>query len=617
MRNLRIAMAQPNITVGDFEGNERKILQAINEAKGLGADLISFPELAICGYPPEDLLYKPRFIQENLRVLDKVIEHSSGISVVIGFIDANEDLFNAAAVIDNGKLVGVYHKICLPNYGVFDELRYFRSGTEYPVYVINGIGIGVNICDDIWYGAGPTTTQVHSGAEVIVNLSASPYYHGKSYRRESMLSTRAIDNVAIITYTNMVGGQDQLVFEGDSMAVDEKGRLIARGKHFEEDLIVADLDVDSVFQARLQDPHWRSGSIQNAGQCSNTAKIIVSEEPNDTTKPPLPARKFVLELEGLEPEEPASLNTNAGVKIGEQPLSFGIRKLAKGNIDVRYLPGEVYKALVLGTHDYVHKNGMGKVVIGLSGGIDSSLVAAIAADALGANNVTGVTMPSRHSRQENIDDARLLANNLGISLINIPIDTIFHSYSESLADFIEGAESRITEENINSRIRGNIIMSLSNKYRWLGLTTGNKTELAIGYAALHGDRAGGFAVIKDVHKTMVYTLAKYRNWLAGTELIPTSIFDKKPSSELKPKHDGDKSIPPYYILDPILIAYIEEDKSVENIIEMGFDEAIVRQIARLVDNSEYKRRQSPPGVKISTKAFGRDRRLPITHLFRE
>jgi len=577
MRQLRIGMAQINTTVGDFGGNRQKILKAVNEAKSLGVDLLTFPELAICGYPPEDLLFKPQFIAENLHSLEKVVGASSGLAIVVGFVDAKEDIYNAAAIVHDGKLAGVYHKIFLPNYGVFDENRYFRAGSECLVYVIAGINVGINICEDIWYEAGPATTQAYSGAEVIVNISASPYHFGKGGFRERMIATRAADNVAIFALCSLVGGQDELVFDGNSMVLDEKGRLIARGKQFEEDLIVADLDVESVFRTRLHDPRWRKELLLREEQgWRNTKRVVISEAPFSTEKPPLPPRQ----------------------------------------VQVRGLPAEVYDALVLGTRDYVLKNGFERVLIGLSGGIDSSLVAAIAVDALGKSNVVGVAMPSRYSSPGSLSDAEFLAKNLGIKLLTIPIEKVFQAYLDMLAEAFKGTKPNVAEENIQARIRGNILMALSNKFGWLVLTTGNKSEMATGYTTLYGDMAGGFAVIKDVPKTMAYELARYRNSLAGSELIPATVIDKPPSAELKPDQRDTDTLPPYELLDPVLTAYVEEDKSVEQIIAMGIDEKVVKQAARLVDTSEYKRRQAPPGIKITPRAFGRDRRLPITNRFK-
>jgi NAD+ synthase (glutamine-hydrolysing) len=575
MRKLRIGMSQINVTVGDFAGNTKKILEAIAEARALGVDILAFPELAICGYPPEDLLFKPQFIDENLKCLEKIAEQTSELAAVVGFVDAKEDIYNAAAIINDGKIISIYHKIYLPNYGVFDENRYFQAGRECPVYIVDGVGVGVNICEDIWYEAGPATVQAYAGAEVIVNISSSPYHAGKRYFRERMLGTRASDNVAIVAYNNLVGGQDELVFDGNSMVLNEKGELIARGKQFEEDLIVVDLDVESVFRTRLHDPRWRKEALLLREQPWRVAKIMVSELPSAAPKPAIPIRQS----------------------------------------EVRGLPGEVYDALVLGTRDYVFKNRFERVLIGLSGGIDSSLVAAIAVDALGVANVIGVLMPSRYSSSGSVSDAELLARNLGIKHITVPIEKVFKAYLNTLAEHFRDTKPNVTEENIQARIRGNILMALSNKFGWLVFTTGNKSEIATGYTTLYGDMAGGFAVIKDVPKTLVYQLAKYRNSVAGCEIIPSSVINKVPSAELRPEQKDTDSLPPYDLLDPVLTAYVEEDRSVEQIIGAGFEGEVVKKAARLVDNSEYKRRQAPPGIKITPRAFGRDRRLPITNRF--
>jgi NAD+ synthase (glutamine-hydrolysing) len=574
MRQLRLGLAQVNTTVGDFAGNTQKILNITAQAKSLRVDLLAFPELAICGYPPEDLLFKPQFIQENLRSLQKVVEGSSGMSVVVGFVDAKADIYNAAAIIHDGKLVGVYHKMYLPNYGVFDENRYFQAGRECPVYTIAGVGVGINICEDIWYEAGPATIQAYSGAEVIVNISASPYHFGKGSQREKMLATRAADNVAIFAYINLIGGQDELVFDGNSLILDEKGQVIARGKQFEEDLIVADLNVESIFLTRLHDPRWRKETL--ALEESRCPRIVVSEAPAAGAKPPLPARQ----------------------------------------VEIRGFPSEVYDALVLGTRDYVLKNGFKKVLIGLSGGIDSSLVATVAVDALGKENVVGVAMPSRFSSSGSLSDASLLAKNLGIKLYIISIEPAFKAYLEMLSDAFKGTEPSVAEENMQARVRGNILMALSNKFGWLVLNTGNKSELATGYTTLYGDMAGGFAVIKDAPKTMVYEMTKYRNLRAEFDLVPTAIIDKVPSAELRPNQKDSDTLPLYEVLDQVITAYVEEDKSIEQIVAIGIPEEVVKRAARLVDNSEYKRRQAPPGIKITPRAFGRDRRLPITNRFK-
>jgi NAD+ synthase (glutamine-hydrolysing) len=577
MRRLRIAMAQINTTVGDFDGNVKKILGAIDNARAVKADIVTLPELAICGYPPEDLLFKPQFIQANLQSLQKIVEASKGITAVIGYVDSDGDIYNAAALVSDGKLIGTYHKMYLPNYGVFDENRYFRAGSECPVYVINGIGIGINICEDIWYEAGPATVQAYAGAEVIINISASPYHAGKGESREKMIATRALDNVAIFAYNNLVGGQDELVFDGHSLLIDERGNLIARGKQFEEDFIVADLDIEAVFRARLHDPRWRKESPLLGKTGWHQTKTIVSQTPADNQKP-------TIKLRHVTALEPAA---------------------------------EVYQALVLGTRDYIHKNGFEKVVIGLSGGIDSAIVATIAVDALGKDNVIGISMPSRYSSSGSVTDTQKLTQNLGIKLKTISIEKPFQAYLETLTESFTGAKPDSAEENLQARVRGNLLMALSNKFGWLVLTTGNKSEMATGYTTLYGDMAGGFAVIKDVPKTLVYKITRYRNAQAGFDLIPATIIDKPPSAELRPDQKDSDSLPVYEILDSILTAYVEDDKSIDQIVALGFDKAIVQKTAKLVDRSEYKRRQAPPGVKITSRAFGRDRRLPLTSLFKE
>jgi len=577
MRRLRIAMAQINTTVGDFDGNVNKILKNIDAARSQGADIVTFPELAVCGYPPEDLLFKPQFIQANLDSLQKIARASQGITVVTGFVDTDNDIYNAAAILNDGKIAGIYHKIYLPNYGVFDENRYFRAGSDYPVFVIGGVGIGITICEDIWYEVGPATVQANSGAEVIINISASPYHAGKGASREKMIACRAADNVAIFAYNNAIGGQDELVFDGHSVIMDEKGNLIARGKQFEEDLIIADLDVESVFRARLHDPRQRKEELLGEQRRWNQRRIVVSEIPFS----------------------------------GEHPVQN------KQQPEILDLPTEVYRALVVGTRDYVRKSGFNKVVIGLSGGIDSAIVAAIAVDALGGENVVGVSMPSRYSSEGSKTDAQRIAENFKFRLLSIPIEKIYQAYLDTLSEPCTGTAPDTTEENVQARIRGNLLMALSNKFGWLVLTTGNKSEYATGYTTLYGDMAGGFAVIKDVPKTLVYKIARKRNQMAGRELIPESVFTKPPSAELRPEQKDTDSLPPYEILDPILTAYVEDDKSVEQIIALGFDKTTVQKTAKLVDRSEYKRRQAPPGVKITTRAFGRDRRLPIVNHFKE
>ena len=576
MHPIRVGIAQINSTVGDFGGNTKKIMKSIDQAKSLGVDLLTFPELAITGYPPEDLLLKPQFIRQNKESLNKVIEHSSGIVVVIGFVDSDGDIYNAAAVLYDKKLVGVYHKFYLPNYGVFDENRYFQAGRECPVFIIYGIGMGITICEDMWYEAGPAIIQAYAGAKVLINISASPYYAGKGLFRERMLATRASGSVAAVVHNNLVGGQDELVFDGNSLIVNEKGEVIARGRQFEEDFVVADLDVESVFRSQLHSPRRRKETPWVGEKLKEVTKIEVSSEYPSIIRPPL-LQRCIDRLDEL---------------------------------------AEVYQALVLGTRDYVHKNDFEKVVIGLSGGVDSSLVAAVATDAIGADNVIGVSMPSRYSSPGSKSDAETLARNLGIEFKVIPIEKAFSSYLETLAEPLKNTQPDVTEENIQARIRGNILFALSNKFGWLVLACSNKSETATGYTTLSGDMAGGFIPLKDVPKTLVLELARYRNRQTGKEVIPSSVLTKAPSAELRPDQKDTDTLPPYEVLDPILKAYVEDDVTIDQIIAMGFDRDVVTRVARLVDSSEYKRRQAAPGIKITPRDFGRDRRLPITNRFK-
>lgn len=576
MRSLRVGLAQINCTVGDLESNTDKIIRYMEQAREMEVDLVCFPEMAITGYPPEDLLLKPDFISGNLKKLDLIVQKSHDITVAIGLVDAKDDLYNAAAIASNGKVYGIYHKTYLPNYGVFDENRYFQAGTQAPVFVIKGVNVGINICEDIWYPSGPATLQAHAGAEVIVNLSASPYHAGRRAFRERMLSTRAADNAVFLVYVNLIGGQDELIFEGDSMVLDGSGEIISRANQFEENLLLVDLDIEELFRSRLHDPRWRKRKKLSEKEANKVQKVIITKEGLSQPKPYLPESSFKV----LDPV------------------------------------GEIYTALVLGTHDYIHKNGFSKVLIGLSGGIDSSLVAAIAVDALGHENVIGVSMPSQYSSPGSKTDAQLLAENLGIEMKVIPIEEAFNSSLNVLASAFEGTESDVAEENLQARIRGNILMSLSNKFNWLVLTTGNKSEVACGYCTLYGDMAGGFAVLKDVPKTLVYELARYRNSTAGKDIIPRSVLEKEPSAELRPGQRDIDSLPPYETLDSIIEAYVEEDKSLSQIVEMGFNHDVVQHVISLIDRNEYKRRQAPPGIKITPKAFGKDRRLPMTNRFR-
>ncbi|HLG77073.1 MAG TPA: NAD+ synthase [Ktedonobacteraceae bacterium] len=581
---LRVALAQVNMTVGDLQGNTRKILASMQQAHAAEAHIVCFPELALTGYPPEDLLLKPGFITANLRQLDEIIEASNqfpGLTAVVGFVDRDHDIYNAAAVIHEGKLAGVYHKHYLPNYGVFDENRYFQAGHSAPLFLIHDIHVGINICEDIWYPTGPLTRQAHAGAEVILNINGSPYYAGKGVLREEMISTRAADNGLIVAYLNMVGGQDELVFDGGSMVFNEQGLLIARGKTLEEDLLIVDLDTASVFRSRLHDPRRRQERLHVS---ENEVPIITV----DTRPLKQPAHSSHVVLAAPQRIEP---------KL--RPIQ------------------EIYSALVLGTRDYIHKTGFSDAVIGLSGGIDSSLVAVIAADALGPEHVTGISMPSGYSSEHSKSDAQQLAENLGIRYITVPIEETFRTSLKMMEPAIGSEYPGLAAENLQARIRGNILMTVSNKLGPIVLTTGNKSEMATGYSTLYGDMAGGFAVLKDVLKTLVYELCIYRNTLGDAPVIPRSVIEKPPSAELRPDQKDVDSLPPYDELDPILKAYVEDDRSFEEMLAMGYRQATVERVMRLVDTSEYKRRQAPPGIKITPRAFGRDRRLPITNRYRE
>lgn len=577
MRTLRLGLAQINPIVGDFSGNVAKILQFVREADKAGVDLICFPELVLTGYPPEDLLLKPDFIRDNLKALEEVKNKTKDkeMVLVIGFVDVEEDLYNAATVVYHGEVKGVYRKIYLPNHKVFDEERYFKAGNRCPVFSIGDIKVGVTICEDIWYPTGTAAMEVHGGAELIINISSSPFYAGKRELREKMLSIRAADNVAALAFVNLVGGQDELVFDGNSAVFNGEGRIIARARGFEEELLVVDLFLEEVFRARLHDPRLRKQSLFYHENIAELMQIKVTDRIGVKKRPPITMQcaEPVSELE------------------------------------------EVYSALVLGTRDYVRKNGFEKVVVGLSGGIDSSLVATVAVDALGAENVVGVFMPSRYTSDASKRDAKALAENLDIKLIIIPIDETFESYLRMLGPVFRGTEPGTAEENIQARIRGNILMALSNKFGWLVLTTGNKSEMACGYATLYGDMAGGFAVIKDVPKTMVYELARLKNKKAGKNIIPEEVLHKPPSAELRPNQKDTDTLPPYEILDPILKEYVEEDKSA-SLLSATFDKEILQKVIAMVDRNEYKRRQAPPGVRITHRAFGKDRRLPITNHYR-
>jgi len=562
---LRVGLAQLNLVVGDLEGNAARILDAYERAEGDACDLVAFPELAITGYPPEDLLLRPAFVAQAQESLEKVAARTGRAVAVIGYPRLERDLCNAAAVCANGKVCGVYRKHILPNSTVFDEQRYFTaSSTDGPLFNVAGTRVAVTICEDAWSPNGPILTQAVGGAELVVNINGSPYYAGRLRERETMLSTRAADASVPIVYVNLVGGQDELVFDGGSLVFDEQGRLLARARQFAEDLLVVDLDVRPAFRKRLLDPRGR------------------------WTAAPLPEVK-VTDAHLRERGEPPRV----------EPVLPPVR--------------EVYEALVVGTRDYVVKNGFTDVIVGLSGGIDSSLVATIASDALGPDRVLGVLMPSRFSSEGSVTDAEAVAANLGIRTLTVPIEAAHRAFLDMLAEPFRGTEPGLAEENLQARIRGTVLMSLSNKFGGLVLTTGNKSELATGYSTLYGDMAGGFSVIKDVPKMLVYALARDRNERAGRDLVPESVLDKPPSAELRPDQRDSDSLPEYSVLDPILEAYVEDDLSVAEIEEAGFDPDTARRIAMLVDRNEYKRRQAPPGVRVSPKAFGKDRRLPITN----
>jgi NAD+ synthase (glutamine-hydrolysing) len=572
MSTIRIALVQINSTVGDLPGNCAKIKECILKGKRLGADLIVFPELCLTGYPPEDLLLNPNFVEDNLKALQDIIPSTKGISVILGFVDRDKKgkIYNAAALLANAKFLAAYHKILLPNYGVFDEKRYFQPGEEHLIFNLADVDFGVNICEDIWEGAGSARQEACLGARVLINISASPYHKGKLALRRAMLAERARENSAFVFYCNLVGGQDELVFDGASLIINPKGKTEVQGRQFDEDLIAFDLD------RRLLAKYGR--------------KIFKSETGLDKNR----FRKIDIPVLSKENKKP---------------------KFSRANIKPMPLEEELYQALVLGTHDYVLKNGFKRVAIGLSGGIDSALVAMLACDALGRDNVITVSMPSRYSSQEIMADARRLARNLGIKFITVPIDTIFQLYLDNLRSVFGGLKPDVTEENLQARIRGNILMALSNKFGWLVLTTGNKSETSVGYCTLYGDMAGGFAVVKDVPKVLVYKLAQWRNKKETRKIIPETIFTRAPTAELRLNQKDEDSLPPYRVLDPILEEYVEKDRGWKEIVKKGFQEAVVKEIIRKVDRNEYKRRQGPPGIKITPRAFGKDRRFPITNRY--
>ena len=582
-RTFRLALAQINPTVGDIAGNTAKILDYLERAREAQADLVAFPELAITGYPPEDLLFKRSFLTDNVAAMEKVAAASQGIAVVLGYVhivslerqseEVGPQVTNAAALCSGGKLIDTYHKIFLPNYGVFDEQRYFQKGSECPVYTIGGVAVGVNICEDIWYPVGPTTVQCQAGAELIVNINASPFHAGKRTFREDMIAQRASENSLTVAYVNTVGGQDELVFDGGSIICDPAGGLVARGPAFQESLLITDLSF----------PSRPNENPANAGAGVGTPKTMTVSEAGAEIKSSLEAQTILDAMNG---------------------------------------PEEIYRALVMGTGDYLRKSGFTKALIGLSGGVDSALTATVAADALGKENVVGITMPSRYSSEGSISDSKKLADNLGLDLWEVPIEPAHQAFTDMLAEQFKGTEANVAEENVQARVRGNVLMTVSNKFGWIVLTTGNKSEMAMGYATLYGDMAGGFAVLKDVPKTTVYELCRWRNQQGvgfGTmdDVIPVAILDKPPSAELREDQLDADSLPAYEVLDPVVEAYVEDDLSYQEMVAQGMDPFVVRQVIAAVDRNEYKRRQAPPGVKITHRAFGKDRRLPIVNRYRQ
>src|SRR5215203_1915719 len=569
---MRVALAQINTTVGDVWGNVEKAADALKRATDAGAELVALPELTIPGYPPEDLLMRPTFIKDNLRALEEFAgKVPEGVVATIGFVDLEADLYNACAVVSGGEILHRHHKHYLPNYGVFDENRYFREGAGAPIVDLGGALVGVSVCEDIWYPGGPAREQALSGASVLLNISASPYHRRKGAFRERMLGVRASDYGCYVVFCNLVGGQDELVFDGHSVVFDPEGALVARAAQFREDFLLVDLYPDQSLMQRLHDPRPRKENPERAPE--------------------------MVKVAGNEP---------ASVELVEPRLQPSLSE-----------EDEVLEGLVLGLGDYFRKNGFSRAVLGLSGGIDSSLAAAVAVEALGPQNLTGVLMPSRYTSEWSNTDAAALAKNLGIDTQTIPIGPAFDAYREMLESAFKGLPEDVTEENLQSRIRGNILMALSNKFGWIVLSTGNKSEMSVGYSTLYGDSAGGFAVIKDVPKNLVYRVARHFNEVKNREVIPDSVLTKEPTAELREDQRDTDSLPPYEVLDPILEAYIEADKGVAEIVASGFGEDDVRRIVQLVDRAEYKRRQAPTGIKVTGRAFGRDRRMPITNRYVE
>jgi NAD+ synthase (glutamine-hydrolysing) len=579
---MRLALCQINPTVGDISGNVELIRQGLLAARDAEPDLVLFPELALTGYPPEDLLLREHFLADARAALDELAHETSGLVAVVGFPERADDVYNAAAILADGRVHATYRKVYLPNYGVFDEQRYFQAGSEGSVIDLGAHRLGLTVCEDIWEPGPPASDEAIAGATLIVNISASPYREGKGAERERMFAQRARDNLAVVAFCGLVGGQDELVFDGHSFVVDHTGETIARAAQFEEDLLVCDVDLDAAAAARLREAGHRPAARRSPARVT-VLPPLASTAP-ETTSPPALARQLAAPIEPPE--------------------------------------AEVYAALMLGLHDYVTKNGFAHVVMGVSGGIDSALVACLAVDALGPERVSASIMPSPYSSASTQADARELARRLGIRTHELPIETVMEAYGETLGEEFEGLPPDLTEENLQARIRGNLLMALSNKFGWLVLTTGNKSEMSVGYTTLYGDLAGGLAVIKDVPKTLVYRLCEWRNSpaAAGRGLsvespIPASIIERAPSAELRHDQRDVDSLPPYELLDRILQGYIEFDQSREQLIAQGLPQVDVDRAIRMVDLAEYKRRQAPPGIKVTWRAFGRDRRMPITNSY--
>ena len=571
---MRLALAQIDTVVGDLDGNRDRILARLEEARSAGADLVLFPELAVTGYPPEDLLLRPDFLRAAARTLEQVAAETAGIAALVGTPHLDRDLFNACAVCVDGKIEAVYRKQFLPNYGVFDEDRYFQPGRELVLLRCGETLVGPTVCEDIWQPGPPATDLALAGAHVVANISASPFHVGKGAEREEMLATRARDNSCWIVYLNAVGAQDELIFDGRSLVLDENGDVVARGPAFEEALLLGDLDPTTAVARRLRDARRRS-----------LARAL------------------------RELPEPRVVEMRPAVAHGRSAAAPVVA-------DVLDDLEEMRRAIELGLRDYARKNGFTDVVLGLSGGIDSALTAALAAEALGPEHVVCASMPSRFSSEGTRADARLVAESLGARYLEIPIEPIVAAVEGALAEPFAGTERGVAEENVQARVRGLLVMALSNKYGWLALATGNKSELSVGYATLYGDMAGGFALLKDVYKTDVFRLARHLNERAGRELIPTSVLERAPSAELRPDQRDEDSLPAYAELDRVLEAYVELDSSREELTTDGFEPDVVERALALIDRAEFKRRQAPPGVKLRPKAFGRDRRLPITNRWR-